>query len=101
LLHSEPEAEAVYDLVPDPVLVVCRDLEGSEETGADRHNGGAEQELRDVVACSLGENTCYYGCDDERHDEWEGVDAGMDGGYAFDGLEPDRDIIYHYHHGAW
>ena len=79
----------------------CVDLQGCEETCTDTHDDGAGVKLGDVVPCAMGELASDNRGYDKGEDEWESVDAGVDSGDAFNGLEPKGKEVDYYHHGAW
>ena len=93
LLHREPDAEAIQDLIADPFGRAGVDGEGGKKAGADRHENGRGVEEGDVVAQSGNASTTEDGEEDESQHEREAHNAGFGGGGAFDRLEPDGEVV--------
>ena len=67
-LGRTPEAEAVKDLVADPLADGGIETEGVEETGADCCDADAEDQEGCVVANARCEDAGEDGCDDDGED---------------------------------
>ena len=98
LLHAEAEGEAEEDLCSDPLGVAGGRGEGGDEARGDGEHDGGGVHPGGVEAEFAGKGAGEDGGDDQRQDEGQGHDAGADGGGAFDGLEPDGEVVDHDHH---
>ena len=91
-LEHESDAGAGEDLVPEPLGERGGGGEGGEEPGADGEEDGAGEGKGDVLADDGDETARDHGEQDAGEEEREDVDAGFDGGCAFDGLEVEREV---------
>lgn len=95
LLHAEADTCTEDKLVADPLGRVGVSLEGGQEAGANGHEDRRQQHEWRVVADGGDGCTSNHGDDDEAENSGQVHDTGLCGTDAFDGLEPDGDVVDH------
>lgn len=86
-LEAGPDAETSNDLVAEPLAEGGVDVKGGDHAGADGVEDHAGNDDKVVVADDGDEAARYDGAEDRGKQEREDFDAGLDGGYALDGLK--------------
>ena len=93
LLDREAEAGGGEDLVADPGGGAGGDVEGGDEAAADGGDGVAEDGGGRVLAVLADEDAREEGEEGVGEHVGDHVDAGVDGGGAAHGLEPDGQVV--------
>lgn len=86
-LEPDADSQAGDDLVPEPLAQRAVDSQGGDHAGSDGEEDHARQDEGVVVTDDGDEAARADGGDDDRDEHGQELDAGFDGGVAFDGLE--------------
>ena len=100
LLEAAAHAEAEEDLHPDPHRVVRRRGEERQQPHGDGGQDGRQQHRGLVVAHPHDDDAGADAPDHHAEEHGDGADARADGRVAFDGLEPDGQVVEREEKGA-
>jgi hypothetical protein len=95
LLHTEADTSTEEELIADPSGRVRVGLKGREHTGADGHEDTGDEHEWGVVAKNGNEDTGAHRDDDQTQYAGQVHDTRLGCRDTLDGLEPDRQEVYH------
>lgn len=93
LLHATAKTEAKQDLIADPFGVARGDGEGGDQTEANGGDNRGDYHERCVVPDSADQHSRSYDGNDKGEDQGNASDSGLNCIDAFDGLEPDWNVV--------
>ncbi len=97
-MHAQANPEAEDELIGDPLRMRRIRGECGDETSADRHDTTIRNHEGGVVPDPLDQCSSRDAGGNKAKDQRQRVDTGLVRADILDGLEPDGEIVYHYHH---